>query len=694
MNSDVEFNEFINRFHSECVAYQENEMGQGLEQSFVQCTYNRTDHCEIGDLIPIFIDGKVGNNRIKVEGFRYDDDDQTLVLASSIFDFFKREKKLTSTDLLTYANRVRAFFKLIQEDKEDKIIDSLNIDFSTPEYDAIDQIKHSHIERLCILIFTDYMLGDRIKILSVEPVQDIPVTIELWDLKRLYEIESLNGAREPRTYSFTDTPLSINLASIGEGFKSYIGAIPAQILAKMYKESGSRLLEGNVRSFLSSTTAVNKQIRNSIKNNPEKFFILNNGIAVTARNLKFDDNNKLIEATDFQIINGGQTTATISKAVYVEKVDVSRAYVSIKLTEISDELSQDEADQMVVAISRASNSQNKISDADFFSNHPFHVEMEKKSERLITPAAGNISGTFWYYERSKGAYKQKVMFSSKGQQKSFEARYPKKQVIKKEDLARVWLCWKTDPEPNIVSKGAASLFNKFSKIIDEKWENRDSTGAFTDDYYKNTVSLIILLRDLKEKIKQASWYDGGYLANIATYTIAIVAEHVKIELKKLDCFDLNVIWQTQEAPADLIDLLIGIAEKVTQCITHPDQGYANVTQWCKQERCWNNIKKYFEDKRILENIPSRYILSKDKQAEQKKLKKEEAQIDSGINIEMEAMNYKNWKEAYQYDVDNHILGGKWQKAMFDLGYQFKFNSYNCKLALEGLKKLREEGFGL
>lgn len=692
MNSEVEFNEFIDQFHSECVAYQENEMGQGLEQSFVQCTYNRTEHSDIGDLIPIYIEGKVGNSRIKVEGFRYDDDDQTLVLTTSIFDFFKREKRLTSTELINFANRVRTFFKLIKEEKEDKIIDSLNIDFSTPEYDAIDQIKNSSIERLNILVFTDYVLGDRIKLMSVEPVQDIPVSIELWDLKRLFEIESLNGAREPKIYSFENTPLSINLASSGEGFKSYIGAIPASILAKMYKESGSRLLEGNVRSFLSSTTSVNKQIRNSIKNNPEKFFILNNGIAVTARNLKFDENGLLIEATDFQIINGGQTTATLSKAVYVEKVDVSRASVAIKLTEISEALSQDEADQMVVAISRASNSQNKISDADFFSNHPFHVEMEKKSERLITPAVGNITGTFWYYERSKGAYKQKVMFSTKGQQKSFESRYPKKQVVKKEDLARVWLCWKSDPEPNVVSKGAASLFNKFSKIIDEKWETRDVTGAFTDDYYKNTVSLIIMLRDLKERIKQSSWYDGGYLANIATYTIALMAEHIRSELGKLEKFDLGVIWQEQCVPTDLLDKLTSLAEKVTKCITRPDQGYANVTQWCKQEKCWKNLKNAFESQKLFEDFSNRFILSKEKQSEQRKLKKEEAKLDKGINSEIEAMNYVHWKEAYQFDSKNHILGGKWQKAIYDIGFSRKFNEYNCKLALEALNKLREEGF--
>ncbi len=692
MNSEVSFSEFVDKFQSECISFQENEMGQGLEQSFIHCSYDRTEHSEIGDLITVFIDGKVGTSRIKVEGFRYDDDDQTLVLVTSLFDFFKQQKVLTSSDLVTLANRVRTFFKLLKDDKDFKIIESLHIDYSTPEYDAIDEIKNSHIERLTILIFTDYSLSERIKLLSIDPVYDIPVSIELWDLKRLYEIESLNGAREPKIYSFKDSPLSLSLASEGEGFKSYIGAIPATLLATMYKNSGSRLLEGNVRSFLSSTTAVNKQIRNSIKNNPEKFFILNNGIAVTARNLKFSDTGLLIEATDFQIINGGQTTATLSKAVYVEKIDVSRASVAIKLTEITDDLTRDEADQMVIAISRASNSQNKISDADFFSNHPFHVDMEKKSERLITPALNSITGTFWYYERSKGSYKQKVMFSSKGQQKSFESRYPKKQIIKKEDLARVWLCWKDPAEPNIVSKGAASLFSRFSKIIDEKWINKDDTGVFSDEYYKNTVSLIILLRDLKESIKQSKWYDGGYLANIATYTISLLAEHVKSELGQLEMFDLSVIWLEQSVSSDLLEKLTNLAEEVMKCITSPDQGYANVTQWCKQEKCWIKLRDSFSSRAFLHDLASRYILSKDKLSEKKKTNKKEAKIDKGINFEIEAINYTHWKEAYQFDTHNHILAEKWQKAIYSIAYMQKYNEFNCKYALEGLKKLREEGF--
>ncbi len=87
---------------------------------------------------------------------------------------------------------------------------------------------------------------------------------------------------------------------------------------------GGRLLEGNVRSFLSLRSTVNKDIRATILKDPEHFFVYNNGIAVTVEDMTLNDKGKLLKATDFQIINGGQTTASLARAVYSDKADVSR----------------------------------------------------------------------------------------------------------------------------------------------------------------------------------------------------------------------------------------------------------------------------------------------------------------------------------------------------------------------------------
>ena len=273
LNTDDRFIDFINEFKSDVINYQEAN-GSGYELSFVQCAYEGTDQSEIGVLDSIYIEGKLCNCNVKVEGFRYDDDDQTLVLAVAIFDSFNRKRKLTQTEIKSVANQVRAFFKLVREKKLDKIASDLKIDISSQELDLVRDIQGLDIDRLLILVFTDMELSDRIKQISIDDVNDVSVETQLWDLKRLFEIASQKGQREPIDYSFEAYPIDINLVSNkNEDLKSYIGSISAPLLADLYKRYGARLLEGNVRSFLSVTTSVNKQIRKSLKDAPQDFFI-------------------------------------------------------------------------------------------------------------------------------------------------------------------------------------------------------------------------------------------------------------------------------------------------------------------------------------------------------------------------------------------------------------------------------------
>lgn len=282
-NSDNKFNDFITEFRNEVINYQ-IQNGIGYELSFVQCSYENTEQSEIGVLESVYIEGKLCNCNVKIEGFRYDDDDQTLVLAVAIFDSFNRKTKLTQTEIRTVANQVRNFFKLVKEKKYEKISADLKIDISSPAQDLIHDIKYLDIDRVLILIFTDIELSDRIKQISTDDVNNVSIETQLWDLKRLFDIASQRNLKEPIDYNFEEYPFVVNLASNeNKGLKSYIGSIPATLLAKLYRQYGARLLEGNVRSFLSLTTSVNKQIRNSLKNAPQDFFIYNNGIAVTAK---------------------------------------------------------------------------------------------------------------------------------------------------------------------------------------------------------------------------------------------------------------------------------------------------------------------------------------------------------------------------------------------------------------------------
>ena len=90
--------------------------------------------------------------------------------------------------------------------------------------------------------------------------------------------------------------------------------MPGTLLAKIYGLYGSKVLESNVRSYLQNRTKVNKKIKLTIEDEPEMFFAYNNGLTVTASDIKIDNNHRITSMRNFQIVNGGQTTASILSA--------------------------------------------------------------------------------------------------------------------------------------------------------------------------------------------------------------------------------------------------------------------------------------------------------------------------------------------------------------------------------------------
>lgn len=192
---------------------------------------------------------------------------------------------------------------------------------------------------------------------------------------------------------------------------------------------------------MSTKVAVNKKIRETIINSPQMFFAFNNGISVTAKDVvveEFEGMKYITSARDFQIINGGQTTASLYNARRNNQADLSAIYVQMKLTEIDEQrVSTDDADNLIRDISRSSNSQNKVSDADFFASHPFHRQMEQISKVTFAPAKhGAQFETIWFYERARGQYLQEQMRLTPAKKNAFLLKNPKKQVVKRLTLQR------------------------------------------------------------------------------------------------------------------------------------------------------------------------------------------------------------------------------------------------------------------
>ncbi|MBR8834023.1 MAG: AIPR family protein [Stigonema ocellatum SAG 48.90 = DSM 106950] len=186
---------------------------------------------------------------------------------------------------------------------------------------------------------------------------------------------------------------------------------------------------------------------------------------------------------NLQIVNGGQTTASIYQAVKKDKADISNIYVQAKLSVVVPE----KVNEIVPLISRYANNQNKVSEADFSANDSFHIKIEELSRTIWAPAVdGTQRQTRWFYERARGQY-----LDAKGREKTlakkaaFTSMHPTSQKFTKTDLAKFENTWQQ--LPHLVSLGAEKNFRELTI----KLANR---GKFQpdEDYFKRLVAKAIL----------------------------------------------------------------------------------------------------------------------------------------------------------------------------------------------------------
>jgi hypothetical protein len=649
----------------------------------------------LADFAPSFYTGKNGRYNYRVDGYAFDEFDNTMNLIIADFDGNDLERRLTGTS----ANKN---FGLLLKFLDAALTTDLyqEIEMSTPCADLVDLLRYNkkNIRKYRLIIFTDADMSAAIKNIEIEDYNGIPVEGQIWDIDRLFRVCCSEQGRQIIEIDFKEycgegIPCIEASSASTEQYSSYLGVIPGTVLADIYDKFGSKLLEGNVRSFLSTKVAVNKKIRGTILNNPEMFFAFNNGISATAMDVQIEDsdNGRFITfVRDFQIINGGQTTASISNARYKDKADLSSIFVQMKLTSI-DETTPEESDELIINISRSSNSQNKVSDADFFASHPFHRRMEQISRHMFAPASdGAQYETKWFYERARGQYLQEQMRLTPAKKRQFELQNPKNKVIKKTDLAKVQNTWRGSPQ--VVSKGAQTNFNAFAEYIDEQWNLNDE--QFNERYFQTTAALILMFQYLEKNITKQLWYEGGYRANIIYYTLAQFRRLLHNQYPGQD-LDLMLIWNRQSVPEQVGEILIALAELVLLKITDPSRKVANVTQWCKKNDCWDEVKKISLD--IPAGIEICLITIDEQKAAQKSAKKEQKVVNE-IQVQTTVVNYPvdMWKKLSEFVVRNHMVTPTDVSAL-TIACQMPSkipNTYQCKRLLALLKKASAEGFNI
>lgn len=637
------------------------------------------------------------NKRIQIDGFQYDEVDNSLVLLICNFTNDISITTITNTDIDRLYERIKAFI--------DHSINGYirkNCEESSEGYGVALQIEQGldEISKFRLYIITDQLISKRIKSVKKDNIQGKPVELNVWDISRFRDVAVSKINKESIEISFENYGLDglqciKGTESEKENYKAYLMAIPGNVLAQIYIEYGARLLEGNVRSFLSNKRKVNKQIRETIIKTPEMFFAYNNGIAATASEVEFkNDGFGMIvsKIKDLQIINGGQTTASIANVVLKKegesKGDVSKIVVPMKLSVVDFEKSE----EIIPNISRCANSQNKIDEADFSSNHPFHIRMEDYSRKLLTPAInGNQYGTIWFYERARGQYVQAQMKLSSSEREAFIRKSPKSQLIKKVDLAK---CINTyECRPDIVSKGSQESSRYFYESMKKEWDKSDT--IFNALYFKRMVSLAILYKCTENIVSEQQWYKEtkSYRANIVTYSIAVVNNYINNNYSDKE-LDLKRIWNQQKLFPELEEQLVKTTYEVFRFLTMDNGVMKNVTQWCKNSLCWEKAKK--ESWTLIPNFNSVLVDRsdiRDEEAEAKITQKVSNEVDAVMEIINVGSQY--WKRMRDWANERQLLNPI-EKNLLDQAIKTEFGkiptSRNAKNIIALRDKISLEGF--
>jgi hypothetical protein len=628
---------------------------------------------------------KVGTSRrtMKFDLYAYDEYDKSLILLAnefsddtSLIGLSQNEINLIASKMLNYIEEVKngTIFTYIDPSQDayflaTEIRDRLSIDYLVLDNDkTIDKFK--------LFIITNKKVSTRVSNLKLENFLNRQVELNVWDIERLYDIISSGKDKEPIQIELEKYNNNIGIPylkanfDLNKDYDAYLCILPGKLLSDIYFEHGSRLLEGNVRAFLSTRGKVNKGIRNTIIKEPEKFFTYNNGIACTAKEIYFSDDFALItRIEDLQIINGGQTTASLTSAWKKEKAPLDKIFVPMKLTIVKS----DNYDDMIQKISLYANSQNKVTDADLFSNHPFHREFERMSLRYpAPPKSGETNSTYWYYERSRGKYEQsQFKFTKKSEKIAFERKYPKRQVIKKEELGK-YLMAASFQRPDLVSKGSSKNTIEFANRIDHLWKKDKNT--FNEYFYQISICYAIIYKEVDHIVSHAEWYRvGGPKLNIVPYTVSKLFSLIPYGKS----INTNRIWKEQTVYKSMAQELDKIAQ-IAYVFIENSSGILT-TEYAKKEETWKSFKSISYDLStdFINDLIDSYLIDSELNSSKKgKI------LDKKIEIEIEVLRLAKTENGTYW---TRLLNEGNKRRIISISEDQVIRKYICELSKESPK---------
>lgn len=585
-SADPRFKDFLIRLQGrvndealEAADAGESVPGVGFRENvFTEVVLGRLEDLgQVGDMQVCYFEQRTTRGGAKVNAWGYDEDEGQATLVTTIFRGAREPELIPKTEFEQTIKRALRVYSAATRAMHSKM---------EPSSDAFGMMERLHevhetVERLRVIVLTDGFANAAGRAWRESSPLNVPwrgpeVQMDVWDLRRLFRADASGLPYEPIEIDLVQrlrAPLPcIASPGVDAGFDVYLAILPGELIYELYHQYGPRLLELNVRSFLQARGRVNRGIRDTLKDAPASFIAYNNGLSATAERVETTHGTSglgLTKLYGLQVVNGGQTVASIHRAKQRDRIDISNVFVQAKLTVVGPK----QVETLVPLISRYANTQNRIDEADFSANHPFHVKFQQLSESVWTP--GELSR--WFYERARGQYQvaQQREGATPAQLARFKRTNPPSQRFDKVSLAKYLGAW--DQHPHLVSRGGQKNFVAFmqglAKAHPAGWEPNPA-------WFREVIAKAIIFKEAERAARLHKF--PGYRANAIAYTVALVSS------KSGRRVDLQRIWEAQAVSPALADTVTGWMPVVYEALIAGADG-RNVTEWCKRAECWQRI---------------------------------------------------------------------------------------------------------
>lgn len=574
-------------------------------------------------------------------------------------------------------NRLMRFYNEALDGTVEKTVE----DKASAVMEAVDLIKDTKgkVDALRMFVLTNG-LNNEYEPTFAELDDHMTLSQTVWDMQRVFQQYKIRAGKEKIEVDFSasyGTELQcIKMAKSDPEVDGYLAIIPGITLAQVYNNYQQTLLEKNVRTFLQFKAKVNRGIRNTLVEKPSMFFSYNNGISTTASRVdthEVDGVTYITRMEDWQIVNGGQTTASIAATYAEKKYDLSKVFVAMKVSVIPNE---EKGREEVPMISKYANSQTAVKDSDQTANEPYLVQLENFSRSVWVPNGNAKSVTKWYFERTRGQYLDDKAHQIGLKEKEFITNYPKQNKLTKTDIAKFDVCW--EQHPDIVCRGGEKCYDTFIKDI------KDRKPTATENIYKRLIAKGVLYKIIDKYVNSLKL--GGYKSNMDNYLLASLSF---ISGKMLD---LDYIWEHQNVQPELMQRIEQLVPIVWKHITEPTQSSnaqsVNVNEWTKRSECWNSLKVLLQGE---EPLASHLKLDPLATIDDSLNPAQQEAIDQAWAIDAEV-----WKGIAKWAKENNQLTPLDRKMAFSFGqYKASGRMFSFKQANAGLKiikKCKELGY--